>query len=302
MRKSCLAAALAVAWAAPLPAQQQPTFRSTQTLVPMFVTVADAKQRLVTDLTQDDFSIFDNDKPQTIAVFDNQIQPISVVVMLDTSGSMTLNLSRVRSAAEQFIMRLLPEDKGRVGAFNDKIQMSREFTNNRDRLISEIGALDFGNGTLLWDAMIMSADVLKEIDGRKVILTLTDGADFGSKSGLGDVLDRMRDQEIMVYAIGLAGSEPGPNGRAVRTKPEGGLKKLAEETGGGYFELEDTAELGATFSRVAQELHSQYTLGFVPTTLDNKVHKLAVKLKQPGLTARARKTYVAKPQTTEGSK
>jgi VWFA-related protein len=79
----------------------------------------------------------------------------------------------------------------------------------------------------------------------------------------------------------------------VKSRPDSGLKKLADETGGGYFELQKTADLSPTFTRVAIELHSQYVIGFTPTQLDNKVHKLAVKMKQPGLTARARRSYVA---------
>jgi hypothetical protein len=81
----------------------------------------------------------------------------------------------------------------------------------------------------------------------------------------------------------------------VRTRPDSGLRKVADETGGGYFELKaaQSKELGSTFTKVAQELHSQYVIGFAPTQLDNRVHKLAVKMKQPGMTARARRSYLA---------
>src|SRR6185503_13026995 len=101
-------------------------------------------------------------------------------------------------------------------------------------------------------------------------------------------------EEVMVYSIGLESNYF--NGqRQVKSKPDGGLKKIADETGGGYFELEKTADLAPTFTRVAQELHSQYVLGFAPTLLDNKVHKLIVRVKQPGMTARARRSYLAAP-------
>jgi VWFA-related protein len=85
----------------------------------------------------------------------------------------------------------------------------------------------------------------------------------------------------------------GAPGRMIKTKPDRGLRKIADETGGGYFELEKSADLEPTFTRVAQELHSQYVIGFSPTQLDGRVHKLAVKMKQAGLTARARRSYVA---------
>jgi VWFA-related protein len=99
----------------------------------------------------------------------------------------------------------------------------------------------------------------------------------------------------MVYAIGLE-TDYFNGVQRVRSRPDRGLKRLAEETGGGYYELKKTDELGPTFTRVAQELHSQYVIGFSPTQLDGKIHKLAVKLKQQGLTARARKSYLAKSE------
>jgi Ca-activated chloride channel family protein len=276
------------------PAVQGPTFRSGTQLVSLFVTVADASRRLVPGLTQDDFTVFDDEKPQPIVFFQNEVQPITVVVMLDTSGSMTLTLDLLRQGAEQFLIRLLPIDNARVGAFNDKIQFSSRFTNDRDQLITDVNGLDYGNGTRLWDAVAASLDELKGIEGRRVILVFTDGDDTSSKIGQGAAIDRARAEEVMVYAIGLESVYAGgPNGQMVRTRPDGGLRKIADETGGGYFELKKATELGSTFTKVAQELHSQYVIGFVPTQLDNRVHKLAVKMKDPGMTARARRSYVA---------
>jgi Ca-activated chloride channel family protein len=276
--------------AAALAAQQPqgPTFKAGTQVVSLFVTVADAQKRLVPDLTKDDFEVFDNEKPQAITYFDNSIHPITVVVMLDTSGSMTLTIDLLKRAAEQFLIRLLPDDKAKVGAFNDKVQISARFSNNRDQLISAVKDLDYGNGTRLWDAVALSLDELKGVDGRKVILVFTDGDDTASKVGLGSMIDRARAEEVMVYAIGLESQFMNQ-----RTKPDGGLRKIADETGGGYFELKKTADLAPTFTKVAAELHSQYVLGFAPTQLDNRVHKLMVKMKPAGLTARARKSYVA---------
>jgi len=226
--------------------------------------------------------------------FDNSVQPISVVVMLDTSGSMTMPIDLLKRAAEQFVIRLLPEDKGRVGAFNDKLQISSRFTNNRDELVTSVHDVDYGNGTRLWDATAMALDELKPVDGRRVVLVFTDGDDTESKVGLGTVIERARNEETMVYAIGLESNYF--NGqRMIRSKPDRGLRRIADETGGGYFELEKTSDLAPTFTRVAQELHSQYVIGFTPTQLDNKVHKLSVKMKQPGLAARARRSYLAAP-------
>ena len=271
---------------------QAPTFKASTRLVPLYVTVIDAQKRLVPDMTKDSFEILDSDRLQTIDFFENETQPITVVVMLDTSASMTASLDLLQQAAEQFVLRLLPADKGRVGAFNDKIQFTTEFTSDRDRLVGGLKELDFGNPTRLYDAIALSLDELRGIEGRRVVLVFTDGDDTGSNVGLGTVLDRARTDEVMIYAIGLE-SDYFNGVQRVRSKPDRGLKKLAEETGGGYFELQKTTELASTFTRIAQELHSQYVLGFTPTQLDGRVHKLMVKTKPPGTTARARRSYVA---------
>src|SRR4030095_7180687 len=144
-------AAFAIVSVAGVSAQQQAAFKSgSATIVSLFATVSDAEKRLVPNLTMEDFEILDNDKPQEIVVFDNSIRPITVVVMLDTSIGMTNALPLLKAASEQFLIRLLPADKARVGAFNDKIEMSSRFTNNRDELISDVRDLDFGNGTRVW--------------------------------------------------------------------------------------------------------------------------------------------------------
>ena len=274
---------------------QEPTFRTSTRIVPVITTVTDNQGRLVPGLEREEFTILDNGKPQEVTFFQNEVQPFTVIVMMDFSGSMTANLDRLKLAAEQFILRMLPEDKGQVGAFSDKIQFSGTFTNKRDDLVFALRDLQFGNPTRLWDAISESIAMLKGVEGRKVVLAFTDGDDTASRIGMGAVLDRAGDEETMIYAIGLE-SEYFNGQRQVRTRPDRGLRRLAEETGGGYFELQKTDDLGPTFSRVAQELHSQYTLGFTPTVLDGREHKLAVRMKQSGMNARARRTYIAAPE------
>jgi Ca-activated chloride channel homolog len=266
---------------------------STMT-VPVYVTVLDQTKRLVPDLQQGDFEVLDNGRPQTLAIFENTPTPITTTVMLDTSGSMTTALDLVKDGAEQFLLRLLPSDQAQVGAFNDKIEFHPEssFTGNRDELVQSLRNLDFGYPTRLYDALDESIAHLENIDGRKVVLVFTDGDDTASKVGLGKVMDRAREKDVMVYAIGLVNDYFNGQQR-VRSQPDRGLKKLAEETGGGYFELKRTADLNETFTRVAEELHSQYVLGFSPEALDGKVHKLEVRVKKAGMTARARKSYLA---------
>jgi Ca-activated chloride channel family protein len=286
----------AVALTVSLTAQGQKIKVSTNS-VPVYVTVTDVEKRIIPDLEMEDFEVLDNLKPQTITVFENKPVPITTIVMIDTSGSMTGNLDFVKLGVEQFLLRLLPDDKAQVGEFSDKIKFHPgEFIDNRDRLIYLLkNDLDFGYPTRLWDAGDASLARLEVMPGRKVLVLFTDGDDTASKIGLSKVMDRAREKDIMIYGVGLV-SEYFNGQQRVKSSPDRGLKRLTEDTGGGYFELKKTADLNETFTRVAQELHSQYVLGFSPETLDGKIHKLEVRVKKAGMTARARKTYVASPQ------
>lgn len=297
-RKTAPVLAAATLLAVTTGAQEPQKFKISTNTVALYATVMDSTKRLVPDLVEDDFEIYDNGKPQKITSFDNKPLPISVIVMLDSSGSMTLALDLVKSAAEQFLLRMLPDDEGMVGAFNDKIEFHPDgFTNNRDELVRSLKDLDFGYPTRLYDAVNQSMAQLNGIKGRKVVLVFTDGDDNASKVGSGDVTDRARIEDVMIYSVGLE-NEYFNGQRKVRSSPDRGLRRMSEETGGGFFLLKKTDELGPTFTRVAQELHSQYVLGFTPQTLDGKIHKIDVKIKQkPAMTARARKSYVASAES-----
>jgi Ca-activated chloride channel family protein len=270
---------------------QQATFKAGTSIVPVLTTVLDKEGRLVADLTQEDFTILDNGKPQEIVFFQNDVQPFTAVVMMDFSFSMNANLKLLKAAAEQFILRLLPTDRAQVGAFSDKIMFSGTFTSDRDDLVGALEDLQFGNPTRLYDAIDASIDMLDDAKGRKVVLVFTDGDDTASRRGFGDVLEKAQEKEVMVYAIGLQ-SEFFNGARMQRTRPDRALRRIADETGGGYFELQKTDELAPTFTRVAQELHSLYALGFTPSTLDGKEHRLEVRVRA-GMNARARKSYIA---------
>jgi Ca-activated chloride channel homolog len=148
-----------------------------------------------------------------------------------------------------------------------------------------------GYATRLHDAIAASLDALRGGDRRRVVLVFSDGDDTQSRTRFKTVLNRAHNEEVMVYAIGLAtGYFNGE--RDVITSPSRNLKRIAEQTGGGYFELTKTDDLGGTFSSVAEELRSQYLLGFVPAT-DGPLHKLDVRVTRPGMTVRARRTYIA---------
>jgi VWFA-related protein len=276
----------------------QQTFRSSSETVAIYATVVDRDGRLLTNLEQKDFEILDNGKPQPITIFKSDVQPITVVVMLDTSGSMTLNLDLLKVAAERFVLRLLPEDKARIGSFSDLILMSPRFTNDRDALVRVLHEdIRFGNPTFLWDAIDESMTTLSPEQGRRVVLIFTDGEDERSQRTTFDrVLQRAQSEDFMIYAIGLRSRIMGRV-----TRPDGRLRRLAEQTGGGFFELTDTADLNSTFTRVADELHRQYVLGFSIPSFDGTMHKLDVRATVPGTTVRARKSYLSSPAGPAGA-
>ncbi len=292
--------------------QQQPTFRAGADTVRVFVTVTDRDGRLVTDLTKDKFEVRDEGKPQPITLFDNSPKPIQLVVMLDVSGSMEGNLGLLRAGARQLFARLGPEDVARVGAFGDDVVISPEWTRDAKALEATLPvAIDPTAPTPLWRAL---DDAMKAFDAasdrRKVVLVLSDGADSGPLLGKrfisqGEVIQRAIREDVMVYGIGLqsrgsrqyrspVGIGRGGLSAALQAdEPDPALARTALETGGGYSDVRPRDDLGAAFARVADELHSQYLLGFAPPKRDGKKHDLDVRLADRGLEPRARKSYIA---------
>jgi len=291
--------ALATAMAATAAAQQQ-VYRVTSQSVPVYATVIGPDGRLVTDLTRDDFEVFDDGRPQPLVSFDAGLQPINVVVMLDMSGSMRGNLATLRASAVQFFTRLLPQDRARVGNFGDRIVLSDAFTNDTDTLIRALYLeLQPGGATPLWRAIDTAMDALARLDGRRVVLVLSDGRDSVGPRGwegraplsLDDVRHRAQADGFMIYAIGMRSQDGRPS--AISADPDPGLRTISGDTGGGYFELRGTDDLGTTFARVADELHRQYLLGYAAPVADGRVHLIRVRVRDPHMNVRARQSYVA---------
>jgi Ca-activated chloride channel family protein len=306
-----------LALAAATVAQDRGQFRSGASTVAVYTTVTDQSGQLVPDLGRDDFEVYDNGKRQPISIFTNDVQPITVVMMLDRSASMLANFSLVERAAGSFIDRLLPGDKVRIGSFSDRIQLDpREFTSDQGVLRVILRTeLQPAGPTPLWNAVGVGMTALLRQEGRRVVLVFTDGVDRpltgGRNVSLGDAMKRAEHEDVMIYGIGLASrfggrasgrrggvaargmGGGGQRGGQPDNKPDPGLRKLALASGGGYFELTSTRDLASTFARVADELHRQYLIGFVPQKLDGKAHSLEVRVKGDGLVARARKSYIA---------
>lgn len=286
-------------------------FRGIGDAVRVFVTVTDGDGRLVTTLTQKDFEIRDEGTPQPITLFDNSPQPIRLVVMLDVSGSMEGNLPLLRAASDQLFARLRPDDVARVGTFGRDVEISPTFTRDVADLRAALPTMIAPDApTPLWRALDKALDAFdKENDTRAVILVLSDGKDSGlfdfsaAPVSQAEIIDRARSESVMIYAVGMrsrGAQRPAPGlGRGglqaslMADMPDPGLARVAQETGGGYTEIRFGQDLVAAFARVADELHSQYLLGFAPPRRDGKRHDIDVRLTQRGLTARARKSYIA---------
>ena len=277
-------------------------FRSATELVSVYTTVQDQSSRLVPDLEQSDFVITDNGKEQPITFFSNEITPFSVVVMLDRSGSMFEHQYTIRDAAMAFVVRLLPDDLARIGSFGDApgntVRLSPpDFTSKKEDLVS---ALQPPNGPLgnspVWLSINTAVTVLSAQTGRRVVLIFSDGRNEPAQSPIAvdikDLIERVRRADVMVYAIAFTDIER-RGGNVRLTPPDPDLRRLADDSGGGYFEVQSAERLGPLFTRVAEELHRKYWLGFAPPARDGKIHRIEVKVKKPGMTARARQTYVA---------
>ena len=244
------------------PQPQQPTFRSGASTVAVYATVTDSTGRLVPNLTREDFEVYDNGKLQPLTLFAAETQPLSIAIMLDRSGSMRDSFRLVASGAEELVRKLLPEDKARIGSFANKIIIEpEEFTSDQKTLIGILrGDMQAEGPTPLWNAANKAMAELSTQNGRRVVLLFTDGVDspppFTMKNlSVMDVVDRATREDMMVYAIGLESRLPygrrqspmagggfgggfgGQSGGGMTQRPDPGLPKIAEETGGGYFEL-----------------------------------------------------------------
>jgi Ca-activated chloride channel family protein len=289
--------------------------------------------RLVTGLGREDFEVFDNGRRQAITLFEGGRQPISIVMMLDMSGSMLGNIPMLRNAAVQMFTRLEPGDRARVGNFGDSIAISPTFTNDVNDLIRSLW-LDLrpGGGTPLWGATNAAMAALARLSGRRVVLLLSDGKNTGLHGNGGgptleQVIERAQTQDFMVYAIGIRSSMGFPGGPNARrrgpssgpvlppvsggssggsrrlgnfggSEPDPGLRELAHQSGGGYFELGPSDDLGATFARVADELHEQYLIGFIAPEHDGKMHQVEIRVMNPEFVARTRRSYQAPKGTS----
>jgi VWFA-related protein len=276
-----------VALLTPLLASGQPgqLFRSGVHTVPVYATALDQSGAPVPDLTSSDFQVFDNGHPRPLTVFHAGGEPISIAILLDNSPSVFNVSERAQAFVVSFLRQLRPDDHACLGTFSHVVTLDPEFTNDQERLVHHLGDdAPFPAGTALWDAIEAGREALRHEGGRRVILIVTDAQDNCSRIEAGDARTRLERDGVMLCGIGIRGAQGLDASQIAAT---------ARATGGSYREARPTEDLASTAQRIADELHRQYALGFSPAALDDRVHRIDVRVTRRGVSVRARRSYFA---------
>jgi len=308
---ACVAGAMA-ALAVPASAQeatpQAPVIRTQVNLVNLFVTVRDKNKRIVTDLKKEDFKLAEDGQDQQIAFFSKEVTlPITLALLLDTSGSEQFMLGAIQDMGGRFMDRVLRKgDEALVMSFDTDVDLLSDFTEDRGQLDRAIrktrintpmsgGMINPGpvptshvTGTALYDAIYLACnEKLNTEAGRKAIVIVTDAQDEGSKVRLEEAVEAAQRTDTVIHILLVADPHFGGN--------PGVAHKITEETGGRMIVANSEKHLAEAFDQISEELRSQYTLGYYPTntTHDGKFRKIKVDMSNHDLKVLARKGYYA---------
>lgn len=283
--------AIAVSWAAAtlVWAQTQPpglTFGTSIEIINLTVTVTDAQGRLVSGLEKDAFAVFEDGIKQELSLFNKDRLPLSVVLLMDSSASMEDKMPAAKAAAKRFVATLVPEDRARVVAFNNRIDVLQDFTADQPALNAGIDQLRPAGATALHNAFYISIkDLEKEKRAtagarRQAIILLSDGENTASIVTDEQVIEIARRAEISIYSIRLTADYEGDKGRAAFSQATHLLSVLARETGGQAFFPAQIQELDSVYDRIAEEMRTQYSLGYVPSNQrrDGRYRRIVVRI------------------------
>jgi len=309
----CVTATVAVILAIPAmpqePAGQAPVIKSQVGLVNLFATVRDKNKRIVPTLKQEDFRVSEDNQDQKIAFFSREVAlPITLALLLDTSGSEQDMLSAIQDAGSRFIARVIRQgDEALVMSFDSNVDLLSDFTDQHGQLErairkSRINVPDQGTiagnpgpigsrqitGTALYDAIYLACgEKLASEAGRKAVVIVTDAEDTGSKVRLEEAIEAAQRTDTVIHILLVVDPRYGGN--------PGVAHKLAEETGGRMISVRSEKKLMEAFDEISEELRSQYTLGYYPTNSaqDGKFRKVKVETTEHDLKVLARKGYYA---------
>jgi VWFA-related protein len=289
-------------------AQDQPTFSTEVKVVNVLATVRNKTGTLVGNLEKDDFSLSEDGRPQAIRYFQHESNlPLILGLMVDTSGSQVKVLDQERAASLRFLDRVFREniDHAFIMQFDTSVQLRQPLTGSIKKLDDAMAYVDSetmrqlrmqgGGGTLLYDAVARaSAEIMKRQTGRKALIVLSDGVDFGSEASVNDSVEAAQRADTLIYSILY--SDPGAygifggdhDGRRV-------LQRMSEDSGGSFFEVSKKQTVDSMFAILEEELRNQYSIGYVsdkPVTL-SEFRAIQLTARQKGLQVQARKRYWA---------
>jgi Ca-activated chloride channel family protein len=291
-----LGTVLGVTGSAPVTAQDPPqikpfTVEVEVDVVSVTAVVFDKKGTFIRGLGTNDIELYEDGVLQDVDYFreasseEAERVPLTVVLVLDTSGSMNKSMRFLQEAVLNFVYKLEEVDTAMVVSFNDSVKGSAEFTGDLDRLERIVDGLQPWGGTSLYDAIHYSLNRIRDAPGRKAVIVFSDGADTTSTLRDRDVVDYARAVEATVYCIGFEGMGPGGS-------PRGFLKKVAKETGGQFFSPGNVGDLVKVFNEISDELKNHYLLAYTPKReADGSWREIELKVDRPDAKVRVRKGY-----------
>jgi Ca-activated chloride channel homolog len=279
-----------------------PTFGAGIEIINLNLSVTDGRNRYITDLDQKDFAIFEDGIRQELSLFTHENLPISMSILIDTSASMQEKLPQARAAGSRFIKTLRPQDAAQIVQFNDRSTVLQDFTNDHALLDAALNKTDAAGPTALYNSLYVALkDLSKQKTSelrRRAVIVLSDGEDTASLVTDEQVMELARQSEIAIYPVSLRPSRSQDRGRMAFSQAEHILTSLARETGGQVFFPQSLSELESVYDRIAEELRTQYSLGYVSSNVrrDGKWRRIVVRTpERPSLQVRHKLGYYAPP-------
>jgi VWFA-related protein len=238
------------------------TFEAGTQRVVLHTTVVDKNDRVITDLTREDFKVFEDDQPQEILQFIQEDVPVSLGILVDNSGSMRDKRQKVNTAALEFVRASNPEDEVFIVNFNDEAFLDSPFTKSQERMQDALQRIDSRGGTALYDAAGMSLDYLLE-EGKhdkKVLLIVTDGEDNASRGTLEKLVRRLQETDTIIFAVGLLSEED----RRSAKRAQRAIRHITRATGGASYFPDNTDDVHALTQQIAHAIRNQYIVIYRP--------------------------------------
>lgn len=278
---------------------QQPSFRAGVDIVSLNVTVTDSATHYITDLEESDFLVFEDGIKQNVTFFNKRQSPIALSLLLDSSASMEEHLPVLQTAASNFVHKLKSNDIAQVIDFDSRVEIRQGFTGNQAELDTAISQLAAGGSTSLHNAIYIALKELRKVRAvneedvrRQALIVFSDGEDTSSLVSFDEVLDLAKRSETSIYTIALRGADVQAKGFR---EAEFVMRTLAQETGGRAFFPAKIDDLNGVYTQIADELASQYTLGYTSANprRDGAWRRIVVQVSRPNVTPRTKKGYYA---------